>query len=73
MSFTINVHTRDWPVSARVDTAIEGGDLAWLTVETRMGHVSILGTVDRIEAMRRAAAALNDAFGELEAAKEAAE
>jgi len=72
MSFTINLHTRDWPVSASVDTASDGGDLAWLTVETSTGRVSILGTVDRIEAMRRAAMAINEAFGDT-SVKEAAE
>jgi hypothetical protein len=72
MSIKVNVHTRLWPMTAKVDID-PGSDLAWISMESSEGEVVIFGTVDRIEAMRRAAAALNAAFGEAEPTKEAAE
>jgi len=63
MSFTINMHTRVWPTKAEVFDSPEN-DLAWLCVGNGSGTLSIMGSLDRIDAMRRAAAAINEAFGQ---------
>ena len=62
MSTHITVHTRTHPMKARVHNAPDG-NLAWLQMETANGSVSLLGSSARIDAMHRAAEAINEAFG----------